>query len=93
MYELIGTAGLVLLLIGWLVELYQTVKAGKASVPLGFTILYFAGSSMLAYYALLLNDFVFVTLNGAAAIIALINAYYVLRGKNSGKRLRRPVSS
>lgn len=81
MYETIGITGLALLLVGWLFELYQTVKAGRASVPLGFAGLYFVGSFLLAYYALLLNDAVFLVLNGAAGIIALINAYYVLFGK------------
>lgn len=81
MYEIIGIAGLALLLAGWVFELYQTVKAGKASVPLGFAGLYFVGSFLLAYYALLLNDAIFLALNAAAGIIALVNAYYVLRKK------------
>jgi lipid-A-disaccharide synthase-like uncharacterized protein len=81
MDEIIGIIGLVFLLVGWLFELYQTVKAGKASVPLGFSCLYLVGSFLLAYYALLLNDAVFLALNAAAGMMALINVYYVLRGK------------
>ena len=81
MDEMIGIAGLALLLLGWLYELYRTVKAGKANVPLGFAALYFAGSALLAYYALLQNDVVFIALNAAAGLIALVNGYYALRAR------------
>jgi lipid-A-disaccharide synthase-like uncharacterized protein len=80
MDETIGIIGLALLLAGWAFELYRTVKAGKAGISLGFAGLYFAGSFLLAYYALLQDDAIFLALNAAAGIIALINAYYVLRG-------------
>ena len=81
MVLLIGCLGLGLLLLGWAYETYQTIKDRHCDVKLTFAGLYFAGSSMLAYYAFLLNDSIFLTLNSAAALIALINIYFILFGE------------
>ena len=80
-----GIAGLVLLLIGWFIETYQTIKAGKAGVPLEFAVLYFLGSILLGYHAFLLNDSIFVALNVIAALISLINVYYLVKAPKKVK--------
>ncbi len=90
MEELIGEIGLVLLLLGWLDEAYQVSKEKKAKVPFKFAVLYFFASVFLAYHAYTLNDLIFLILNSATGLIALMNIYFVLRNekrerKNKGK--------
>ena len=73
--------GLALLLAGWLYETYHTIKDRHCDIKLSFAGLYFMGSSLLAYYAFVLNDLVFIILNIAAAIVALINIYFIFFGE------------
>jgi hypothetical protein len=42
-------------------------------------LVYLVGDILLAYHAFLLNDLVFLTLNGIAAPIAFFNAYLIVR--------------
>lgn len=81
MIFIIGIIGLGLLLLGWLYETYQTIKDRHCDVKLTFAGLYFIGSLMLAYYAFLLDDPIFLILNSAAALIALINIYFIFFGE------------
>ena len=81
MLSTIGGIGLFLILAGWLYETLQTIKDKHCDVKFIFAFLYFIGSSMLAFYAYVLSDSIFLTLNTAAALIALINIYFIIFGK------------
>ena len=98
MNEYIGLIGLGLLLIGWLTETYYTIKARHCDIHPSFAILYFIGSSLVAYHAYNLGDIVFIVLNTAAALIALVNIYFIFFGKKvpnvsiaQAKRKKRKV--
>lgn len=81
-----GEIGLVLILAGWLIELWGAVKRGKPQVPLEFALLYACGSFLLVLYSMGLNDMVFLALNGFATIIALANvAFNLAQGKRKVK--------
>ncbi len=82
MADYFGIIGLLLILAGWLYELAQSLKRKKSGVPLSFALLYGAGSILLTYHSFLLNDFVFIVLNAAAAIVAAINVFLSLAGKS-----------
>ncbi len=69
-----GLIGLFLILIGWIYETGVAIKNKKTNLPITFAILYGVGSALLAIHSLILNDMVFLTLNGTAAGIAIINA-------------------
>ena len=74
MFEILGILGLLLILIGWIYETYQLVKTKKSNLPIIFAVLYSIGSLCLAIYSYLLGDLVFLVLNIAATLIAILNA-------------------
>ncbi len=81
MSDIYGLVGLVLILIGWVYELAKALKAGKPHIPLGFSLLYGAGSLLLFVHSWLLNDLVFMILNAGATIIPVINIFLIFRSK------------
>jgi len=84
--DYIGIVGLLLILAGWVYEFWQTLKSGKAGVPLSFALLYGAGSFLLTLHSIALGDIVFIILNAAATLIAVANAIFALtRGKKRKK--------
>lgn len=86
MADYFGIAGLLLILVGWVVELWNVVKRKKAQVPLSFALLYGAGSALLTLHSMALGDAVFVALNASATLIALVNiAFNLVHGKTRGK--------
>lgn len=74
--ELIGWAGLFFLVIAWVPQTWDTIKAGKTEMNLGFILLYVISSALLTIYAILGNDLVFTVLNGVLTIGSGINLYY-----------------
>ena len=81
MAELIGMAGLILLLIGWIPETISNYRKKGKGIDFKFATLYFFGSVLLAWHALNLNDLVFLALNTAAAAMAAINVWIILKNK------------
>ena len=84
---LFGLAGLALIIIAWAPGVIGTIKSGKPGMEKRFMALYFLGSASLAYYAWLLNDLPFLTLNALAALVPLIHMYFYLRVHGFGKIL------
>ncbi len=84
MVQWIGWIGLFLLLLAWVPQTWETIKAGTTEVNLLFIILYVVSSAVLALYAFLSSDLVFLVLNGLLTIGSGINLYYKLwpREKN-----------
>lgn len=88
--DYVGMVGLLLILAGWVYEFWQTVRSGRAGVPLSFALLYGAGSLLLTLHSIELGDLVFIILNAAATLIAIANAAFaVSRGKGGKKAARR----
>ena len=81
MSDLFGIIGLILILCGWIYELISMLKTKKSSLPLGFAVLYGMGSLLLTLHSWLLDDLVFLILNGAATIIAMINIGFIISKK------------
>lgn len=70
----VGLAGMALIVTGWFISL-DTVPSPKLSG------LYGLGSTLLAVYAYLLGDPVFLTLNVLAAIVSLYNFQRAVRSR------------
>ncbi len=68
----VGLAGMTLIVAGWLISL-DTIPSPKLSG------LYGLGSTLLAAYAYLLGDPVFLTLNTLAAAVSLYNFQRAIR--------------
>lgn len=74
--EIIGYIGLAGVVICWVPQSVETIRAGRCLINLIFLILMVIGSICLTIYAIAKNDIVFSVLNSLTTIGALINLYY-----------------
>ncbi|PIN84958.1 MAG: hypothetical protein COV47_04690 [Candidatus Diapherotrites archaeon CG11_big_fil_rev_8_21_14_0_20_37_9] len=88
--ELIGMAGLLLIFIGWLPGIVDTIKTKEPGMKKRFMVSYFLGSSFLAIYAWQLDSKPFIILNALAAIVPIVHLYYYLK-KHGTKKLLTPT--
>jgi lipid-A-disaccharide synthase-like uncharacterized protein len=73
-----GMIGLLAILAGWIYETSVALRTKRSPMPAPFALLYGFGSLMLSIYSWTLDDVVFVVLNVAATLIALINLWLAL---------------
>jgi lipid-A-disaccharide synthase-like uncharacterized protein len=79
----VGLAGMVLIVVAWLVSIPERP-------PLRLSLVYFFGSLLLTAYSVMLHDPIFTTLNALAALLSLYNAVRALRfSKDRGHRRGR----
>ena len=83
MDEFFGLAGLALIVIAWIPGVIETIRTKKSGMKKEFIVIYFLGSLSLTIYGLQLNAMPFVVLNGLAALVPLVHAYYALTGKGN----------
>lgn len=76
--ELLGWLGFGVLIIAWVPQTWDTIKAGRTSLNMTFIILYFTSSLCLTVYSTLTGDNVFTALNGLLTIGSGINMYFKL---------------
>lgn len=74
--EIVGWAGLVLLIVAWVPQTWDTIKAGKTEMNLVFILLYALSSALLTLYAIFNDDTVFLVLNGLLTFGSGINLFY-----------------
>lgn len=87
----IGLLGATFLLLGWLVTMYHTVREHRSVGAMGFFLMYFIGAALLTWYSIQLNDMPFVILNGAAAIIAVVNLFYLPGKRKAAEKEVREI--
>ena len=80
MVSAIGLFGLICIVLAWVPQTMKTIKNKRTEIGLPFLLLYIAGSFSLTVYSMLLNDTIFLILNGLATIESSINLYY--KGKS-----------
>ncbi len=85
MIELIGNAGLILLLAAWVPQTWDTIKRGSTPITLGFILLYMISSFLLTVYSIMRDDVVFTILNGVLTFGSAINLYFKLFPRRSEK--------
>lgn len=76
--ELLGWAGFAILIIAWVPQTWETIKAGKTEMNVAFILMYAVSSMLLTVYSVLENDTVFITLNALLTIGSGINLFYKL---------------
>lgn len=74
--EILGWSGFAILIMAWIPQTVDTIKAGRTDMNIAFIIMYFASSLLLTIYSFLENDHVFITLNAILTIGSGINLYY-----------------
>ncbi|HTY00572.1 MAG TPA: lipid-A-disaccharide synthase N-terminal domain-containing protein [Bacteroidota bacterium] len=82
-FSLFGYLGLSFVVICWLPQTIETLRAGRCGANTLFLILSAIGSICLVVYAVGRNDLVFSLLNSLTAIGALVNLYYKFRPRSS----------
>ena len=87
--EILGWIGLAILLLSWLSEAVQAYKEKTAKIPITFASLYLIAAILLSLHALAINDMIFLVLNVATGLIALMNIYFFFMGKKSKKPQKR----
>lgn len=80
--EIIGWLGFGILVSAWIPQTLETIKDGFCNANLLFIILYVISSFLLALYAFLQGDAVFLALNGLLTLGSGINLYYKLFPRN-----------
>lgn len=81
--ELLGWVGFGILVVAWVPQTWQTIKAGHTEMNMAFIILYASASLLLTIYSVLTNDLVFIALNGMLTIGSGINLFYKLFPRKS----------
>jgi len=60
---IVGIIGAVLIVIGWIIEMFKISKDKKSKIDWKFGMLYFIGSIMLVIYSFQINSMMFIILN------------------------------
>ncbi len=76
--EILGWAGFGILIMAWIPQTWDTIKAGKTPITIGFILLYASSSLMLTIYSFITDDIIFTALNGILTLGSGINLYYKL---------------
>lgn len=74
--EVIGWIGFSILVGAWVPQTWQTIKDGYFGGNVLFIIMYVTSSFLLTVYSILIEDYVFIALNGLLTIGSGINFYY-----------------
>ena len=81
--EVLGWTGFAILIMAWIPQTYDTIKAGKTDLNIAFILMYVFSSLLLTIYSILENDHVFIALNALLTIGSGINLYYKLLPRKS----------
>ena len=76
--EVLGWSGFAILIMAWIPQTMDTIKAGKTDMNIAFILMYVFSSLLLTIYSILENDQVFIALNGLLTIGSGINLFYKL---------------
>lgn len=74
--EILGWTGFAILIMAWIPQTIDTIKAGRTDMNIAFIMMYVTSSLLLTIYSILENDNVFTALNGLLTIGSGINLYY-----------------
>ena len=74
--EFLGWAGFGILVLAWVPQTWETIKAGYTNTNLAFILLYFTASLILTIYSVIIDDHVFTALNGMLTVGSGINLYF-----------------
>ncbi|MEQ9309630.1 MAG: lipid-A-disaccharide synthase N-terminal domain-containing protein [Balneolaceae bacterium] len=81
--EILGWTGFAILIMAWIPQTIDTIKAGRTDMNLAFILMYVVSSLLLTIYSLLENDHVFIALNALLTVGSGINLFYKLFPRKS----------
>ena len=74
--EILGWSGFAILIMAWVPQTIDTVKAGRTDINIAFILMYVTSSLLLTIYSVLTDDVVFTALNALLTFGSSINLYY-----------------
>ncbi len=74
--EILGWSGFAILIMAWIPQTLDTIKAGRTDMNIAFILMYVISSLLLTIYSVLENDHVFIALNALLTIGSGINLFY-----------------
>lgn len=74
--EIFGWLGFGILVSAWVPQTWETIKEGSTSVNIAFIIMYFSSSLILTIYSIMIEDTIFMALNGLLTLGSGINLYF-----------------
>lgn len=86
MSVILGIIGAIVLCIAWIPETLQIIRERKSKLNPEFAIFYFVGTLLLFIYSLMLNDIVFIFVNGFVLAQMCISLYYGFVVKQKKRR-------
>ena len=81
--EILGWTGFSVLIMAWIPQTIDTIKAGRTDMNLAFILMYVISSLLLTVYSILENDPVFIALNALLTVGSGINLLYKLFPRKS----------
>ena len=84
-----GTIGLILIGMGRIPEVIETIKTKHSNLNIYFASLYTFGSLALTVHSINLQDTVFIILNGFAFFMGATALYYVIRSRKTKKEVKK----
>lgn len=76
-YEWLGVMGASLLIIAWIFPTLKTLKNKRSDMNLWFEIISFIASGILTIYSALINNYIFVVINGIAFTLIFMNIQFI----------------
>lgn len=76
--EILGWSGFAILIGAWIPQTWQTIKHGKTDISLAFILMYVSSSALLTVHSILIEEWVYIALNGLLTIGSAINLFYKL---------------
>lgn len=83
--EILGWTGFAILIMAWIPQTIDTVKAGKTDLNIAFILMYVTSSLLLTVYSILTEDVIFTALNALLTTGSGINMYYKLFPRNEAE--------
>jgi lipid-A-disaccharide synthase-like uncharacterized protein len=76
---IVGYAGLALLIVAWISELFDIVRNKKEKIDTKFAVFYIIGSILLLIYSIQIKNIIFIIMKVIVLAISLVSLYYSLK--------------
>ena len=81
--EILGWSGFAILIGAWFPQTWQTIKQGRTEINLAFILMYVSSSLILTIHSVLIEEWVYIALNGLLTIGSAINLFYKLNPRKT----------
>lgn len=80
-FDWVGWIGLAMLMVAWIPQTWDTIRAGRTHMNAIFLLLYTVSSLLLLVHSIIIKDLIFSILNAVLMVGGAINLYYKWKPK------------